>query len=144
MSFPAPPGLHLWNRGKERAVDLVIGNAVTPCDVPALCERVRSLLERDRSIVCDVTALAEPDLGTVDALARLQLTVKRLGGSIELRGATSRLEELLALAGLEGVLPLCPDLGVEPVGQSEQREEPLGVEEEADPGDVSAGDRQDL
>ncbi|MDQ3951438.1 MAG: STAS domain-containing protein [Actinomycetota bacterium] len=144
MSFGRRSGPNTGNRRKERAVDLVIGNAVTPRDVPRLCARVRALLERDRTIVCDVAALAEPDLGTVDALARLQLTVKRLGGSIELRGATRHLEELVALAGLEEVLPLCPELGVQPVGQAEEREEPLGVEEEADPGDLSPGYRQDL
>ncbi len=109
-----------------------------------VCERVRDLLRRDGRIVCDVGAVVDPDLATVDALARLQLTVKRLGGSIELRGATRHLEELLALTGLEEVLPLCPELGVEAVGQAEEGEETLGVEEEADAGDLSAGDRQDL
>ncbi|HEX2058729.1 MAG TPA: STAS domain-containing protein [Actinomycetota bacterium] len=113
--------------------------------MPALCERVRDLLGRDgRTIVCDVSEVVDPDLGTIDALARLQLTVRRLGGSIELRGATPHLEGLLALTGLGEVLPLCPELGVEVVGQAEQREEPLGVEEEADPRDLAPGDRQDL
>ena len=106
---------------------------------------MRSLLARGGgSIVCDVAALAEPDLGTVDALARLQLTVRRLGGAIRLIGATERLDELLALTGLREVLPLCPELCVEAVGEAEQREEPLGVEEEADPGDLAPGDLEDL
>jgi anti-anti-sigma regulatory factor len=101
---------------------------------------VRLLLahRRDRALVCDVAAIAEPDLGTVDALARLQLTVRRLGGTVRLRGASARLEELLELAGLREVLR------VEPVGEPEQREEALGVEEEADPGDLPVGERQDL
>ena len=144
MTFGAAAGPTRQEPRKEAAVDLVIGSAITPCDVPGLCERVRDLLARDRTIVCDVAALVEPDLGTVDALARLQLTVKRLGGTIELRGATARLEELLALSGLEEVLPLCPELCVEVFGQAEEREEPLGVEEEADPGDGPARDGQDL
>lgn len=94
--------------------------------------------------MCDVRELTEPDLGTVEALARLQLTVKRLGGSIRLRGATKELEGLLGLTGLKDVLPSCPELRVEVVGETEEREEPLGVEEEADAGDLAAGDRQDL
>ena len=112
--------------------------------MPGLCERVRELLQGHPTIVCDVAALVAPDLCTVEALARLQLTVKRLGGSIELRGATARLEELLALTGLEDVLPLCPELCVEAAGQPEEREEALGVEEEADAGDLAPGHRQDL
>ena len=93
-----------------------------------------------REIECDVGALVDPDLGTVDALARLQLTVKRLGGSIRLRGTSTRLEELLALTGLGEVMPLC----VEAVREAEEREEALGVEEEADARDGAAGDGQDL
>lgn len=90
--------------------------------------------------MCDVGALVDPDLGTVDALARLQLTVKRLGGSLRLHGTSTSLAELLELTGLCEVLPLC----VEAVREAEQREETLGVEEEADPGDLAPRDRQDL
>lgn len=89
-------------------------------------------------VVCDVSALDDPHLGAVDLIARLQLTVKRLGGALELRGTNERLEELLALAGLR------EELCLEVVGEAEEREEALGVEEEADAGDLPAGDRQDL
>ncbi len=71
-------------------------------------------------------------LATVDALARLQLAALGLGGCICLREAPDELFELLALAGLREILRAESDLG----GgrrQTEQREEPLGVEEEADP-----------
>ena len=99
---------------------------------------MRALVAESLAIVCDVRAISEPDVGTVDALARLQLTVQRLGGSIEFRGASRDLRELVELAGLREVLLL------EPVGETEEREETLGVEEEADPGDLALGDRQDL
>ena len=119
----------------------MISNPIAERDLPRLCERVRTLLAHgDGRIVCDVAALVDPDLGTVDALARLQLTVQRLGGTIRLRGTTTRLEELLALTGLSEVMPLC----VEMVRETEEREQPLGVEEEADSGDLASGDRQDL
>jgi hypothetical protein len=66
------------------------------------------------------------DLGTVDALARLRLAGKRLGFEVLLT-PTEELLELIELAGLVDVL-----------GQTEQREEPLGVEEERQLGDSAA------
>jgi anti-anti-sigma regulatory factor len=67
-----------------------------------------------------------PTLGTLDALARLQLTARRHGCEIRLVGVSPELRELIAFAGLEAVLP------VEPGGEAEQREERVGVEEERD------------
>ena len=66
------------------------------------------------------------DLGTVDALARLRLAGKRLGFEVRLT-PTEELLELLELLGL-----------VEVLWQPEEREEPLGVEEERELGDASA------
>lgn len=59
-------------------------------------------------IVCDVGAVAHPDLRTVDALARLKLGADRLGFSLRLRGPNSELEDLLDLVGLHDVLPIEP------------------------------------
>jgi anti-anti-sigma regulatory factor len=78
---------------------------------------------RPRSIVCDLSSLA-PDAATIDALARLQLTAKRLGCECRLRHASTELRDLLVFAGLADVLR------VEPGREAEQREERLGVEEE--------------
>jgi len=64
------------------------------------------------------------DLGTVDALARLQLAAGRLGRRVVLREPPATLVDLIAFVGLEDVLP------VEARRQSEQREERVGVEEE--------------
>jgi len=68
-----------------------------------------------------------PDLGTVDALARLQLAGRRLGFEVRLVAPTEELLELLELAGL-----------VEVLRQPEEREEALGVEEERELGDPAA------
>jgi ABC-type transporter Mla MlaB component len=110
---------------------LVISGPLTPGDAAALCERAR--LELDRSgapvLVCDVGALTRPDAGTVEALARLQLTARRLGRQIRLRHPSPELRELLELFGLTDVLR------VEPGRQPEQREQPLGVEERVEMGD---------
>jgi hypothetical protein len=86
--------------------------------------------------VCDVGAVFDPNLVTVDALARLQLTARRLGHRVRLRHASRELQELLALVGLRDVVPLCAGLPLEPRGQPEEREQSRGVEEEADPGDL--------
>ncbi len=86
-------------------------------------------------VVCDVGALVNPDAAAIDALARLQLTARRSGGQVRLRNASSRLQELLFLMGLSDVLPLWRELRLESSGQAEQREEPRGVEEKADPAD---------
>lgn len=106
-------------------------------DGAALCERVRALQKGSRSnaVVCDVAAVAEPDLGTIDALARLQLMARRLGCDVWLHDASSELRELLALVGLRDVVPCSVGLGLEARRQAEEREEPRGVEEEGDPAD---------
>ncbi len=85
---------------------------------------------RPSTIVCDVGALA-PDAGVVDALARLQLTARRLGVEIRLRHASSELQELLAFVGLRDVLRL------ETGGQAEEREQRVGVEEERELDDAT-------
>jgi hypothetical protein len=65
-------------------------------------------------------------LRTVDALARLKLAGKRLGFEVRLT-PTEELVELLELAGLAEVL-----------WEPEEREQPLGVEEERQLGDAPA------
>jgi ABC-type transporter Mla MlaB component len=106
-------------------------------DVRGLCERLRRRMGSGGAdlAVCDVGAIVEPDMETVDALARLQLTARRLGCRIRLRGASGELLDLLVLSGLEDVVPLSAELPLEPRRQAEEREQPGGVEEEADPRD---------
>jgi hypothetical protein len=79
----------------------------------------------------------KPDAVTVEALARLQLTARRLGRHVWFSDASPELLELLRLLGLDEVLP-CADSGVEPRGQPEEREQARGVQEERDPGDPAA------
>jgi gamma-glutamyl:cysteine ligase YbdK (ATP-grasp superfamily) len=64
------------------------------------------------------------ELGIVDALARLQLAARRSGYEVAVTDAPPDLRELIELAGL------CEVLNVEPLGQAEEREQRLGVEEE--------------
>jgi hypothetical protein len=83
-------------------------------------------------LVIDVGGLCDPDVRAVDALARMHLLARRAGCRIELRRAGRELCELVELMGLRGVLR------VKMRGESEQREEVLGVEEERDPAEPIA------
>ena len=91
------------------AVVLELRGAITRSDIHALCARVQALLEKRGAavVVCDVAGVSDPDCGTVDALARMQLTAKRMGGGLRLRGASNELHELLAMAGLCDVVGVC-------------------------------------
>jgi len=66
------------------------------------------------------------DVASVDTLARMQLAAKRLGFRLRVSPSDEMLE-LLELCGL-----------VEVLGEIEEREDPLGVEEERELGDTAA------
>lgn len=123
-----PPG--------PRTVVLVVDGPIPRGAVPALCEQVRSLLVTRRAdlVTCDVAALAPADATAIDALARLQLTARRLGRAIRLRDAPDELRDLLTLTGLRDSLPLCAGLRTQAHRQIEQREQ-FRIDEEVDPAD---------
>jgi hypothetical protein len=79
-------------------------------------------------IVCDASAL-EPDVLSIDVLARLALGARRAEFDLDVRDAKPELRELVAFLGLDGAL------GLELQRQTEEREERLGVEEERELGD---------
>jgi ABC-type transporter Mla MlaB component len=55
-------------------------------------------------VVCDVHGV-KADAVTVDALARLQLAIRRQQCQVRLRGASPELRELVVFMGLADVLP---------------------------------------
>ena len=114
----------------DRRPCLTLPAPVGLADVPALCDRAERLLREGlaTTLECDVAEVQAPDLGAVEALTRVDLTAKRLGAGIRLRGASVGLLELLAFCGL----PL--ESVVDAQGQAEEREEPGGVQEERDAG----------
>jgi hypothetical protein len=69
-------------------------------------------------------AVLPADLTTIDLLARMQLGARRLGRQLSFRDGSDDLARLIAFAGLDEVLR------VEPRGETEQGEQPLGAEEE--------------
>jgi ABC-type transporter Mla MlaB component len=111
-------------------------DSLDPRDVADLMERMGPgiVLGDATLILCDLARLADADMATVDALARLALRARRMGCAVNLRDPSTELLELLGLAGLGEVLPCMPASGVEVIGQPEEREESLGVEEERDAG----------
>jgi ABC-type transporter Mla MlaB component len=115
---PPPPAT-------ARSVVLVVDGPIEPADVVPLCERVRAALARgDADVVtCDVGSLLDVDLVTVDALARMLLTARRTGGSVQVRGASAELLRLLDLAGLTEIVPRTNESPFEMVRQAEAGEQ---------------------
>ena len=106
-------------RGRLHTVDSdrgawVLGPSVGRADGPWLCaelaDRLRGTRGADAPYTVDITNLVDPDVGTVETLARLQLTARRFGHRlqfrVDLRLAGPRLRDLITLTGLEAVLPL--------------------------------------
>jgi hypothetical protein len=130
------------------ATVLVVYPPIDRADVAGLCERLRLLLGESRAdpFPCDVGALVLPDLVTIEALARLQLTARRLGRRIRLHDVCGELRTLLASMGLADVLPSGPALvergplehlsRVERHRESEQREQVRDVKERVDADDL--------
>jgi len=85
---------------------LILGGPIAPQDIPALCRRACALVERNDAdlVVCDVGALVEPDVVAVETLARVHLTVRRLGRRVRVRNSCRELRELLAFMGLADIL----------------------------------------
>jgi ABC-type transporter Mla MlaB component len=133
---PTTPVRALRSPLEPKTIVLLLEGPIARANVPSLCERVRQLLQTCEAdlVVCDVSALLEPDAVTVDVLARLQLTARRLGRQVRFRDACGELRDLLALVGLGDVV-LCVGSAVEPRSEAEKREQAGGVEEEADPAD---------
>ncbi|HET6950739.1 MAG TPA: STAS domain-containing protein [Acidimicrobiales bacterium] len=134
---PRPPA-------PARSVVVVFDGQATPATMAGFCARAREALAVDgvEEVVCDVSAVADADLGMVDSLARLQLLAIRRGRRVSLRRASDDLRALLDLLGLRDVVPSCAPGGpgasvLEVVGQAEEGEQP-GVEEVGDPGDPVA------
>ena len=88
-----------------QTIAFTVHGPITHADLPGLCERVCTLLERSGAEIalCDLSA-ADFDAVTIDALARLQLGARRQGCRVRLRHASSELLELLAFMGLCDVL----------------------------------------
>jgi hypothetical protein len=119
MSLAGPRRLNTVDSGGGA---WVLGPVVGRADAPRLCaelaDRLRATTVAGTATApyttapytVDIRGVAEPDVGTVETLARLQLTARRFGRRLWFRanahGTGHRLRELVGLAGLEAILPL--------------------------------------
>jgi STAS domain len=128
---PSPADMH------SAQIRLAMNDGIDRADIPGLCERARLMLVDDAAdqLVCDVAAIVVPDAVTVDALARLQLTARRLGRRASVEHASAELCGLLAFMGLSDVLPLSERSRLEAGRETEEREQRSRIEEERDPAD---------
>lgn len=118
MSFGLRGGLNMVNGERSSVPGAVVFDLEPPIErgeIRALCRRARTMLQDSGAtlLVCDVGAFQAPDAVVLDALARLQLTAKRIGGEVRVRHACEQLQGLLALSGLAQVIRTCRDSGVE-------------------------------
>jgi hypothetical protein len=122
---------------QEAGSSVLVRRDFVPADVPAVCQGLAVPVAGALAapVVCDVSAIVEPDLGTIDGLAHLALALRRLGLDVRLYKASAELTGLVALAGLADVVPCLRDLPVEVRGKPEEREELGGVQEEDDSAD---------
>ena len=90
-------------------VAFAIRGPIARADLPGLCARACRLVDRTPADVvrCDITAI-DADAVTVEALARLELGLRRQGRRTQFRGASSDLLELVDFMGLSSVLSFEP------------------------------------
>ncbi|WP_233518391.1 STAS domain-containing protein [Streptomyces corynorhini] len=80
---------------------LVVAGHIAPADVPRRHEELAAGLPATAAdVVCDVGGLVRPTLAAVELLALLQLTARRRGCRVALRGTGRELRLLLDLVGL--------------------------------------------
>ncbi|MEV0745269.1 STAS domain-containing protein [Streptomyces sp. NBC_00184] len=88
---------------------LVLSGHVTRAGVPRLCAELEAILAASRADVvdCDVGGITEPDLASVEAVARLSVVARRAGGRrLRLLHVPPELRSLLDLVGLADVVGL--------------------------------------
>jgi hypothetical protein len=126
------------DRSGLRHLHVAVPVGIARADIPTQCRILRRRLDRSDAfdVVCEVGE--PPDLVTVEALLRLQLTAARSGARLLVRDPSPALRELLELCGLSGVVRAVPGGHVEPRREAEQRKQACRVEEERDPGDAIA------
>ena len=92
---------------EQPAAVVVLPDPLTRADVSRLCAELATALTASPTAeaACDASTVAHPDLTTVEAIARLSLTARRLGAAgLRLHGTAPELRALLDLVGLGSVM----------------------------------------
>ena len=89
---------------QPKTIVLVV-DSLEPDDVPGLIDRAGpGIVRGDTTIIlCDLARLADADMATVDALARLALRARRMGCVVSLRDPSTELLELVGLADVGAI-----------------------------------------
>lgn len=113
-------------RGTNAAtISFVVRGPIRRADLPGLTERVCALLHAVPGGVADCYVTdVEPDLATVEALARLQLGAVRAGCRVRLCGASPDLLLLVSLMGLDDALTPSADEFRDTAASTTTTEEP--------------------
>ena len=121
-------------------IRVVVHPDLAPEDVRPFVDRLARRLRHGgvATVLVDVSGVRSPDIAYVDALARLQLGARRHGTRVRLIDPCPRLLELLALVGLEDLLPADATVSGDLHRQPEHGEQPVDVEVGVDPGDPVA------
>ncbi|MDQ3972772.1 MAG: STAS domain-containing protein [Actinomycetota bacterium] len=127
-----------WSVGSG-GVTVVVDGPLDPSDAPLVCAALHAAMSGSgvAFLACRGEGLGDPDLATVDLLARLRLAAHRVGCVMRVEDPSRRLQELLMLAGLDELFAPCGS-SVETRRQAEEREEAFGVEEGVQPDDRPA------
>jgi ABC-type transporter Mla MlaB component len=88
------------------ALDVRVDGLLAAHAVPQLCEQLVVLVDCAGvgRLTVDLGQLEQPDLATIDALARLALAAKRRSAQVTVRTTNGALEELLGLSGLDALV----------------------------------------
>jgi ABC-type transporter Mla MlaB component len=127
MDAPRPPP-------EPGSIVLAVEGRIARAGIPGFCQRVRVELEAcgEELVICDVAGVEDPDAATVDALARLQLTARRLGLRVQLRDPCDELRDLLNLMGLSEAVPVVSTIPLEASEQAGEAERGGGVGDDRD------------
>jgi anti-anti-sigma regulatory factor len=87
-------------------LDVRVDGLLAAHAVPRLCEQLVILVDCAGvgRLTVDLGRLDEPDVATIDALARLALAARRRSAQVTVRTSNGALEQLLGLAGLHVLL----------------------------------------
>jgi anti-anti-sigma regulatory factor len=92
--------------GDGQPVVWPLGPVISRADIPGLCDQLAVVVRYSgvRLVLCDVGGVAYQDVVVMEALLRLQLTARRLGGRIGICNASPRLLDLITATGLREIL----------------------------------------
>src|SRR5690349_3984088 len=104
LARPATPSEPARSRSAHRPASVALPAAIGRADVPAIVAECLDAARGDGPLACDGSALIDPRLAAVDAIARVALEARRGDRPFRLEHASRALLDLLVLCGLDAVV----------------------------------------